>query len=308
VPVSITAGGLVPSSTYHFRVVAQNELGTSAGADGSLTTTAPEAAGGGRGGGAAAPDLALAASADHAAVEAGGAVLVRAQVRLDNPAASSGASDAVLTAVLPPGSELVSTRVNRGPGCTGATTVVCPLSFVSAGIVGEVELRVRLSRAGSASLALSVRATEADPDPADNAATVTVTVTGAPAATAVDDKAPRIVLRRPATAGPRRAVVRGARATIAADLSVDEAARLRLRVVDLRSGRAVRLAAGSRLGAKRLAARAAFVQLALSRAGTVRASAVLRRASLRVGRRYALELVAVDRGGRRGRLRVPFRL
>jgi virginiamycin B lyase len=45
-PVAVTAviSGLAPSTTYHFRVVATNAAGTTAGADGVLTTAAPAVA------------------------------------------------------------------------------------------------------------------------------------------------------------------------------------------------------------------------------------------------------------------------
>ncbi len=307
VPVSMSVSGLAPTASYHFRVVAQNELGMTTGADEVLTTTAPPAGGGGGGGGGSGPDLELTGGVDRATVPAGDAVLYHARVRLANAAASPGTSEAILTATLPPGAELTSAKASRGPGCNGEATVVCPLSFISGNVDGDVELGVRLTRAGAAALALSVRANEPDPDGANNAVTVVVTVTGRSVANnGVESRAPKIVLRRSAAARALKAVVRGRLATMAAELSVDKAARLRLRVVDLRTGRGVRLAKGSRLGVKALTGRAPFLETRLARAGAVRASAVLERALLLHGRRYALELVAVDAAGRAARLRVPF--
>lgn len=303
VPVSIQVSGLAPATAYHFRVVAQNELGITTGTDQALTTAAAPVGGGG--GGGAAPDLELTATADRSAVTAGDTVLYRARVRLENAGAAAGVSEATLTGVLPPDAELVSTKVNRGGGCSGRATVVCPLSFISGEIVGEVELLVRLHRLGSAIAALSVRALEPDPDPGNNFVSVVVSVDG-PTASSVRDSPPRIVLRQPATARGRKAVLRGALATMRAEVSVNEAVRLRLRVVDPRTGRTVRLARGSRVGARALDTRAAFVETRRAGAGTVRAAAVLERASVVRGRRYLLELVAIDARGQTARLRIPF--
>lgn len=307
VAVAVPASGLAPSTTYHFRVVAENELGQAVGADQVLTTTAPPAA---AGGGGAAPDLELTATADRTAARVGETVLVRARVRLKNAGVASSASDVVLTAVLPQTAEFVSSRASRGPGCGGVRPVVCPLSFVSGTAGGEVELGVRLLREGPSTVAMSVRALERDPDAGNDAASVTITAAGtgagaAPAGTA-RDRPPRLVLRGPTTATPQRALVRGRLARVQTELSVDEPVRLRLRVLDARSGSAVLLAAGSRLGPAKLRARAFALRSPLTRAGRVRATALVERAALVRGRRYVLELVAVDRGGRAARLRVRF--
>jgi hypothetical protein len=304
VAVAVPVTGLAAATTYHFRVVAENELGRVVGADQVLTTTAaPPGAGGGR------PDLEVIASADRATAHPGDSVRVRVRVRLKNAGAASSASDAVLTAVLPAGAELVSAAVNRGPGCTGASTLVCPLSFISATATGELELVVRLLREGTARIALSVHALEQDLDAADNAATVAVTVAraaGAAASAGGGNRPPKLVLRRPAAARLQRAVARGATARVPTDVSVDEPARLRLRVLDLKTGRTVRLAAGSRLGPTRLRARAVVLASRLARPGVVHVLAVVDRTALVRGRRYALELSAVDAGGRAARLRVRF--
>jgi hypothetical protein len=305
VPVAVAVAGLASATAYRFRVRAENELGTTLGGDAVVTTAA---ASGGGGGGAPA-DLVLTATADRSSATLGDTVLVRARVRLGNPTVSSGVSEAVLTATLPAGVELVATKANRGSGCSGAPTVACPLSFIAAGVEGEVELVLRLQRSGVASVVLSVRAAGDDANPADNTATVAVTVTAtAVGAGTVDRKPPTIVLRRPSSARLQRATVRRGLATVGADVTVDEAARLRLRVLDLRSGRALALATPSRLAGRQPAAGARILEARLLRAGPVRLSAVIRRSALRPGGRYAVELVAVDAGGRSARLRLPFTL
>lgn len=305
VAVAVSAGGLAPASTYHFRVVAANELGQTAGDDQVLTTSAPPAPAGG----AALPDLELTAVPERAAARVGDTVLIRARVALKNAGAAAPASDAVLTAVLPSAVELVSARANRGAGCTGSGTVVCPLSFISGNATGEVQLVLRLVRVGASRVALSVRALERDPDNGNDTATVSISAAQAGVAAAAGtqrDRPPRLVLRKPAAGKLQRALVRGRLAQVQGELSVDEPARLRLRVVDARSGRAVRLAAGSRLGPAKLRARAFALQVRLARAGRVRVTALVERTALVRGRRYALELVAVDRGGHTARLRVRF--
>lgn len=316
IPVSVAVDGLSPASTYHFRVVATNELGQAQGGDQTLSTAPPPPApggGGGGGAGGAPPDLELTASADRSTVRVGDTVLVRLRVRLANPGASSGASEALLDAVLPAGAELVSAKANRGPGCTAAATVVCPLSFLSGSVVGEVELLLRLVREGAASLTATVRSPEQDASPGDNTVAVAVSALAAAAARtgaspgSAAEPPPRILLRRLSPARAPAAVVRGRLATVRAAVALEGAARLRLRVVDLRTKRALRLAPGSRLGPARLGRGAGSLELRIRRGGPLTVVAALPRRTLTAGRRYALELVAVTASGRTARLRVPFR-
>jgi uncharacterized repeat protein (TIGR01451 family) len=96
----------------------------------------PPSGGGGGGGGGQAPDIELTKNASSATARTGETILYRLEARLKNVGFSSGASSVVVTDVLPAGVELVSTKVNRGPGCSRSTTITCPLDFISADVVG----------------------------------------------------------------------------------------------------------------------------------------------------------------------------
>lgn len=132
---------------------------------------------GGGGGGGAAPDLALTMSAGTPTAVAGDTVGYRIEVRVKNSGSTSGVTRAIVTDTLPVGVELVSWKVNRGPGCTGTATLTCNLDFLSGDLVGTIDLVVRVTTAGTLVNTASVTAPESDPDPANNTVTVTV---GAP--------------------------------------------------------------------------------------------------------------------------------
>jgi len=79
----------------------------------------------------------------------------------------------------------MSTKVNRGPGCTGTTTITCDLDFLSGEIVGAIDIAVHVTTAGTLVNTASVTAPESDPDPSNNTASVTIgepapPTTGAP--------------------------------------------------------------------------------------------------------------------------------
>ena len=93
---------------------------------------------------------------------------------MKNFAFTSGVTNAVVTDVLPAGVALVSTKVNRGPGCTGTTTLTCDLAFLSGELVGTIEIVVRVTTAGTLVNTATVKAPEPDPDLSNNTASVTV--------------------------------------------------------------------------------------------------------------------------------------
>ena len=103
-------------------------------------------AGSGGGGGGTAPDLAVSVSASMPTVTTGDTVVYRVEVRLKNPTQTSGVTWAIVTDTLPAGVELVSTKVNRGSGCTGTSTLTCNLDFLSGYLVGVVEITAYVSR------------------------------------------------------------------------------------------------------------------------------------------------------------------
>jgi uncharacterized repeat protein (TIGR01451 family) len=134
--------------------------------------------GSGGGGGGQPADLELTKTANAATAGVGETILYRLQARVKNFQLTSGASQVLVTDTLPAGVELVSTKVNRGPGCTGTTTVTCNLDFLSGQIVGEVEIVARAAQSGSLVNTATVAAAQSDPDRSNNTASVTVTVRG----------------------------------------------------------------------------------------------------------------------------------
>jgi uncharacterized repeat protein (TIGR01451 family) len=172
--VSIPLTGLSPSTLYHYRVVARGPFGTAVGANATFTTAqAPPSSGGGGGGGGLLPDLELAKTASSGTAQVGDTILYRLEARVKN---AGNASNVVVTDTLPSGVELVSTKVNRGPGCTGTTTITCPLDFLSGQLVGTVEILVRVTARGELANVAIVHAAQTDPDPSNNTARVAVSI------------------------------------------------------------------------------------------------------------------------------------
>ena len=120
------------------------------------------------------PDLMLTKTASVQTAVAGDTILYRVEVWVKNTALTSGVTKAIVTDVLPAGVELVSTKVNRGPGCSGTTTLTCDLDFLSGAIVGVVEVVVRVKTTGTLVNTASVTAPQSDPDLSNNTASVTV--------------------------------------------------------------------------------------------------------------------------------------
>ena len=92
----------------------------------------------GGGGGGSKPDVVLTSVADRAVASVGETIVFRYEARLGS---SAPATKVVLTVELPANTELISTKVNRGAGCTGTRTITCDLDFLSEGLVAMVEVR-----------------------------------------------------------------------------------------------------------------------------------------------------------------------
>jgi uncharacterized repeat protein (TIGR01451 family) len=144
---------------------------------------APAPSGGGGGGGGAAPDLVLTMTGSTLVGVAGDTIAYHVEVRLKNFTLTAGVTRAIVTDTLPAGLELVSTRVNRGPGCVGTTTLTCNLDFLSGDLVGVIDIVGRITTPGTLVNTASVAAPESDPDPGNNTASVTVGTPAAPSVT-----------------------------------------------------------------------------------------------------------------------------
>ncbi len=180
-PTTVPAGGSVTIRATTASATATASIAIAAAA---APTPAPQPAGsgGGGGGGGAAPDLELTVSADSASAPVGGTVLLRLHTRQKNVGLSSGASATTVTTVIPEGLELVSSKVNRGAGCTGTRTITCPLDFLAGDLTGEVELLARVVRPGTFTTSATLESNPADANPADNTVTVETGTGSAPAA------------------------------------------------------------------------------------------------------------------------------
>ena len=278
---SATLSGLLADTAYSYRLVATNPFGSGQVAGGTFTTIPyrpPSAATG------PATDIREAAATLTAGVNPHGKqTTVSFQLGL-----STGYGLRTSAVVLPAGNAHVPVAIAVGGLAAGATYHFRVVAENELGqTVGPDQVLTTTAAPAPPAIAPS------RPAPAQRV----VTVRNLP---------PRLLLRRPATAKPLKAVLTGGLARVHADISVDEAARLRLRVVDLKTGRTLELAAGSRLGVTKARKPAPLIESRRARAGSFGVFSLVRSAALLRGRSYALEVVAIDSGGRSARLRVRF--
>jgi hypothetical protein len=64
----------------------------------------------------------------------------------------------------------------RGSGCTGLQTIVCPLDFLEPGMRTPVRFAVVLTRRGAQTVVATVTGNGGDKNPADNVGSVTYLV------------------------------------------------------------------------------------------------------------------------------------
>jgi uncharacterized repeat protein (TIGR01451 family) len=301
-----TSGGTATSSTSFAVTTAAPPGGGGGGSssgDGGSTGGGGSSASGG-GGSASAPDLALTLDASRPTAVAGDVIVYRIEVRLANPTLTSGVTRAVVTDTLPAGVELVSTSANRGPGCSGTSTLTCNLDFLSGGLVGAVDVTVRVTTAGSLVNTASVAAPEADPNPANNSASVTVSAP--PILTPpVADLAPRL-----ARAGQPTIVLRvlggGRFARVRARLRADQRATVTLVARDLRTGKRLTLRRGSRIASTILKQPGPTATTLVGKAGLFPLKALIPAGELTRGAGYQLVLTATNGSGKVGKLRIRF--
>jgi Subtilase family/RTX calcium-binding nonapeptide repeat (4 copies)/Domain of unknown function DUF11 len=191
--VHLTADGLTVGSTYHYRLVAQNQFGTSQGEDRSFTFSGPSGGGGGGGGGDA--DLVLTGSVTPGTVALGDSVTWRLKVDDRTLALVYGV---YVDVQLPPGAVVGVAQTDRGPGCTPAAEgrLRCNLDFL-AGVapVGNVTLVTRLTVPGDQVLTATAAFGGTDPTPADNTVRLQATIPVAQTAERPTAQAPAGVTR-----------------------------------------------------------------------------------------------------------------
>ena len=211
-----------------------------------------------------------------------------------------------MTDVLPEGTELISTRANRGTGCTGSSTLTCGLDVLSGDLVAVIEIAVRSTRAGSLVNTAVASALESDPDPTNNRASLTITA--APPASTLQTsalEAPRLAQRGTPTVKVMRSRP-GSLSRIATLVRVDTKATVTLRVRSLRTGKLLTLQSGSRLAEMTLdrPATSARTRIAGARAFAVKVLLPFRQRG--GGRQFQLELTAVSVNGKTTRLAIAF--
>jgi LmbE family N-acetylglucosaminyl deacetylase len=306
---STTITTTVPSGATSGKITATTPGGTATSPNPFTVTTPPtgtSGGGGGGGGGGAAPDLALTISASAQTAAAGDTIGYHIEVRIKNSTQTSGVTRAIVTDTLPAGVELVSTRVNRGPGCTGTSTLSCNLGFLADDLVGVIDIAVRVKTAGTIANTASVTAPEADPDLSNN--TVTVTVTAPPTLTppVAAVAAPKLTHRRLATAKPLRASRSGTIATVNTLVTVDKNATITLTVRNARTGKQLKMQLGSKLADTTLKQRATTAKTKVNALRTFRVKPLLTTRQLNRNTPYQLVLTATGTTGKTSQLKIRF--
>jgi uncharacterized repeat protein (TIGR01451 family) len=88
----------------------------------------------------------------------------------------STATNVQLTDTLPAGVTFVSATGPRGFGCTGTTTITCPLGSMINGQTITITIVVTVTQSGTVNNTATITSAENDPNPANNSATASTTV------------------------------------------------------------------------------------------------------------------------------------
>jgi hypothetical protein len=206
------------------------------------------------------------------------------------------ASRAYLRVQLPAQVAYAASETDRGPGCTGTTTLDCDLDFLSGDLVATVRIVAVIREPGTLTLTAISSAQPGDVQPANDTATaITLVAVPEPARPPTSTAG---VFRLARTTLPVVAR-RGTTAELSVRFSVSTAARLEARVTPLRSTRVLALLPGTTLAGRRSTALRATATATVSRQGRYVLRARVRSAQLVRGRAYLVRLLAVDSAGRR---------
>ncbi len=177
VDVATTIGGLAASTTYHYRIVASNAVGTTHGLDATLTTgAAPPGGGGGGGGGGVAGDVEVSFAASSLTPAVNEVVEVRVFVR--NKSQNLAAAGLRAAIGLPVGTTLLGPPAfDRGSGCTGAASLDCNLDYLPGATTSVLRFSLNVGAAGRKSISVALTST-ADPDQANNTGVLALDVSG----------------------------------------------------------------------------------------------------------------------------------
>jgi uncharacterized repeat protein (TIGR01451 family) len=253
------------------------------------TPPAPPQPSGGGGAGGAAPNLVVQASVAPAMPAIGSTVTYVVTVRN----VGGSAERAFVTVALPTQVTYAGSQADRGPGCTGSTTLSCDLDFLGSELVATVRVEAVVREAGTLVMSATASSRPADGQPANDSTTIT-TIVGSPQP-----------VRPPLDAAPAlRTVVRpqvtrqGRIATVVVRFSVSERARLRATIAAVGSRRPLTLLPGTLLAAMRSTKARTTATAAVASAGAYVFRARLASSRLVRGRTYLVRLVAIDGAGR----------
>jgi len=214
------------------------------------------------------------------------------------------ASRAFVAVQLPSQVVYAASQTDRGPGCTGTTTLTCDLDFLTGDLVATVWIQAVVREPGTLTLTATSSAQPGDVDPANDTATV-VTPIGSPEPLLPTPKVSptlRVVGTTPAVVTRTRAT-----AHVSVRFWVSESARLQVRVTQLRSTRVIALLAGTTFAGSRSTTTRPAATATVSRPGAYVLRARVPAAGLVHGHSYLVRFAAVYAGGQRRSLTVRVR-
>jgi uncharacterized repeat protein (TIGR01451 family) len=250
-------------------------------------------------GGGSGPDLVTTASTAQPAPAVGTRVTYVISVKnLGGPA-----SRAYVTAQLPSQVDYAASHTDRGPGCTGTTTLTCDLDFLAGDLVATVRIDAVVREPGTLNLTATSSSQPGDVQPANDVATVVVVVESP------ESRRPAAARHTLRVVGATPTVVarRGTTATMSIRFRVSGPARLQARITPLRSTRAIGLLPGTMLAGSRSTAIRPTASSTVVRGGTYDLRARVRAAGLIRGRPYLIRLTATYAAGGRRTLTIRVR-
>jgi hypothetical protein len=293
--------------TIRFRISGTNSLG-SAAADSRQTAVVFDSGGGGGGGsgggggGGGLPDVVIGFSGSPAAPGIGDTLVYTLTAAIK----SGNAGDVRATVNLPAEVTFVSAAANRGPGCTGTTTLSCDLDFLSGNLVAQLTIVTRVAASGTLTATASLTSTPADTNPANNSASVT-TIVGPLTPPPPPPSQPTNPVLKQLGLRPLSGLQRGLIEWFATRFSTNERMRVSMTVTKYGSTRKLVLLKGSSLaGAGTTGTRLILVGVARAKGG-YSLKAVLKRSGLVKGRQYVVHLTATDGNGKKTALNIKFR-
>jgi uncharacterized repeat protein (TIGR01451 family) len=204
------------------------------------------------------------------------------------------ASRAFVTVQLPSQVVYTASQTDRGPGCTGTTTLTCDLDFLTRDLVATVRIQAVVRQPGTLTLTATSSAQPSDIAPANDMTTV-VTPIQSPEPLPPTPKAPPTLKRVSTTPAVVTRTKETARVSIR--FRVSQSARLHVRVTQLRSTRPIALLAGTTLAGSRSTTTRREATATVSRPGAYILRARIPTANLVHGRSYLVRFTAVYTDG-----------